>query len=96
MARRFTPVLTRVLSWALLLALAFAPVTSRAADPDAGQDLKLERVVMLMRHGIRPPTKAAVTPPGITAGALASMRCAVRAPDGARRRGHTNPGTLRS
>lgn len=27
--------------------------------------LKLERVVQVMRHGIRPPTKATVTPPGI-------------------------------
>lgn len=28
-------------------------------------DLKLERVVMLMRHGVRPPTKAKVTPDGV-------------------------------
>jgi len=42
------------------------------AAPGAGADtpaaapgpLKLEKVVMLMRHGIRPPTKAAVVPPG--------------------------------
>lgn len=27
--------------------------------------LKLERVVMLMRHGVRPPTKAQVVPPGM-------------------------------
>jgi 4-phytase/acid phosphatase len=51
----------------LVLALLFAPSTSRAADPDAAQGLTLERLVMLMRHGIRPPTKAAVTPPGIAA-----------------------------
>lgn len=67
MASRFTPVLARALSWAFVLALAFAPSTSRAANPDAGEGLKLERVVMLMRHGIRPPTKATVTPPGIAA-----------------------------
>lgn len=32
------------------------------APGDAG--LKLQRVVMLMRHGVRPPTKPAVGPPG--------------------------------
>jgi len=53
-------------AWASVLALAFAPSASRAADP-AAEGLKLERVVMLMRHGIRPPTKATVTPPGIAA-----------------------------
>ena len=63
----FTPALKRPLGWALALALAFAPWPSRAADSDAAQGLKLERVVMLMRHGIRPPTKATVTPPGIAA-----------------------------
>ena len=67
MGSRFTPVLARALSLAFVLALACAPSTSRAANPDAGEGLKLERVVMLMRHGIRPPTKATVTPPGIAA-----------------------------
>jgi 4-phytase/acid phosphatase len=66
MASRFTPVLARTLAWASVLALALAPSASRAADP-AAEGLKLERVVMLMRHGIRPPTKATVTPPGIAA-----------------------------
>jgi len=48
---------------------AFAAVTllAGAAPVAAEPALKLERVVMLMRHGVRPPTKAAVTPPGTTA-----------------------------
>ena len=66
MASRFMPILARTLAWASVLALAFAPSASRAVDP-AAEGLKLERVVMLMRHGIRPPTKATVTPPGIAA-----------------------------
>ena len=40
---------------------------SGAAEPDAAAGLALERVVLLMRHGIRPPTRATVTPPGIAA-----------------------------
>jgi 4-phytase/acid phosphatase len=42
-------------------------VPSGAAEPDAAAGLALERVVLLMRHGIRPPTRATVTPPGIAA-----------------------------
>jgi len=38
-------------------ALAFAPL------PAAGSELTLERVVMLMRHGIRPPTQLQPIPP---------------------------------
>jgi 4-phytase/acid phosphatase len=38
-------------------ALAFAPM------PAAGSELKIERVVMLMRHGIRPPTQLQPIPP---------------------------------
>lgn len=34
------------------------------ATVPASSELKLERVVMLMRHGVRPPTRAPVTPPG--------------------------------
>jgi len=37
--------------------------TAAATAADDGE-LKLERVVMLMRHGVRPPTKEQVTPPG--------------------------------
>jgi 4-phytase/acid phosphatase len=36
--------------------------TASQAAPDS--DLKLQRVVMLMRHGVRPPTKPQVTPDG--------------------------------
>jgi len=61
------PALRRALAAAVVLALGLGPAFTRAAEPDASADLKLERVVLLMRHGIRPPTKATVTPPGITA-----------------------------
>jgi 4-phytase/acid phosphatase len=53
--------------WIVALALWLAPSIAPAAEPDAEPGLKLERVVLLMRHGIRPPTKATVTPPGIAA-----------------------------
>jgi 4-phytase/acid phosphatase len=45
---------------ALLLASAIA--APAAAKPAAPGPLRLERVVMLMRHGIRPPTKAQPVP----------------------------------
>lgn len=46
-------------------ALAAALPFSVQADTAKGQDgLKLERVVMLMRHGVRSPTQAKVTPDG--------------------------------
>ncbi len=57
----------RALGWLLALVLALAPVPARAVEPDAAAGLTLERVVLLMRHGIRPPTKATVTPLGIAA-----------------------------
>ena len=46
---------------AALLAAPFAP-GGAAAQEAAPAPLKLERVVMLMRHGIRPPTKPAPVP----------------------------------
>ena len=49
----------RLPAWLLLICMALAPVA------EAAPALKLERVVVLMRHGIRPPTKATVTPPGV-------------------------------
>jgi 4-phytase/acid phosphatase len=51
--------LQRVLSVAVVLVAVAAGFAAEAAD------LKLERAVVFMRHGIRPPTKATVTPPGI-------------------------------
>lgn len=39
------------------------PLATSAAEP-AASELRLERVVMLMRHGVRPPTKPQVTPKG--------------------------------
>ncbi|NIJ38791.1 4-phytase/acid phosphatase [Sphingopyxis panaciterrae] len=52
-----------LLSTALLAACAAPAPGTDVAAPAPGP-LKLEKVVMLMRHGIRPPTKAAVVPPG--------------------------------
>lgn len=57
----------------LLLAVAMAgcakPDAQAQAQPQATAaapaDLKLQRVVMLMRHGVRPPTKEKVTPDGV-------------------------------
>lgn len=42
-----------------------AAVDTQAVVP---AELKLERVVMLMRHGVRPPTKPKVTPDGVADG----------------------------
>ena len=39
-------------------------IAASAAPAAASSTLKLERVVMLMRHGVRPPTKPQVTPAG--------------------------------
>ncbi|WP_374391911.1 histidine-type phosphatase [Sphingopyxis sp.] len=52
---------------AALLAACAAPAPGADASPAAPGSLKLEKVVMLMRHGVRPPTKAAVVPPGYSA-----------------------------
>ena len=46
------------------LGLALAVASVLAAVPAAAAAPKLERVVLLMRHSVRPPTKAEVTPPG--------------------------------
>lgn len=52
---------------AALLALS-GPATAQAASTGGlTEGLKLERVAMMMRHGIRPPTKAVATPAGTTA-----------------------------
>ncbi len=51
-------------------AMLIAPGMALAAPAASGgptSDLKLERVVMLMRHSVRPPTKAPATPEGTTA-----------------------------
>ncbi len=49
----------------LAAAILAAPLsTAQAADPADG--LKLSRVVMVMRHSVRPPTKAQATPQGTT------------------------------
>ena len=61
------PALRRALGCALALVLGVGPAPARSTEPDVTGVLKLERMVLLMRHGIRPPTKATVTPLGITA-----------------------------
>jgi 4-phytase/acid phosphatase len=42
-----------------------APPTPQSTASTANAPLRLERVVMLMRHGVRTPTKAKVTPDGV-------------------------------
>ena len=49
----------------LMAAVIAAPAMAHAADATDG--LKLERMVMVMRHSVRPPTKAQATPAGTTA-----------------------------
>jgi len=49
--------------WLLLAASCAGRADEPAAPPDALEP-RLERVVMLMRHGVRPPTKAPVSPEG--------------------------------
>lgn len=51
---------------ALMAAAMIAGLSASATAASAG-DLKLERMVMVMRHSVRPPTKAQATPPGTTA-----------------------------
>ncbi|WP_297510810.1 histidine-type phosphatase [uncultured Caulobacter sp.] len=52
---------------ALLAAVMMAAPLSTAKAADAADGLTLQRVVMVMRHSVRPPTKAQATPPGTTA-----------------------------
>lgn len=54
------------------LALAVAALGGAAPAPNAPAGLKVDRVVLLMRHGIRPPTKAQPMPHGVTAEAWPS------------------------
>lgn len=51
---------------ALVLTALIALLGSPVATPVAAGTAKLERVVMLMRHGIRPPTKAEPVPAGFS------------------------------
>ncbi|WP_010183695.1 histidine-type phosphatase [Sphingomonas sp. PAMC 26605] len=58
---------------ATALALLLATMANGAAAADsASAGLKLDRVVLLMRHGIRPPTKAQPMPQGVAADAWPS------------------------
>ncbi|MDF0488498.1 histidine-type phosphatase [Sphingomonas sp. H39-1-10] len=50
---------------ALILAIALAGLGTSAA-PAKTPALKLERVVLMMRHGVRPPTKAPAMPVSVT------------------------------
>lgn len=62
MVRGFAVV--RALLGAAWLIAAAVPAFSHAASPAKGAGLNVERVVMLMRHGVRPPTKAQPMPVG--------------------------------
>jgi 4-phytase / acid phosphatase len=57
---------------ATALALLLATTANSAAPEAPAADLKLDRVVLLMRHGIRPPTKAQPMPQGVAADAWPS------------------------
>jgi 4-phytase / acid phosphatase len=59
----------RILAWAMNAIIAALCLTACVSDRPAtsapaadGDGLRLKRVVMLMRHGVRPPTKAKVAP----------------------------------
>ena len=52
---------------AMIAAPLMANAASAASDGGPTGDLKLERMVMVMRHSVRPPTKAPSTPEGTTA-----------------------------
>ncbi|RYG13147.1 MAG: histidine-type phosphatase [Burkholderiales bacterium] len=64
---RFAPLRYLVPALVGLVATACASSAQDAGSTAGlpGQQLKLERVVMLMRHGVRPPTKAQVVPDGM-------------------------------
>ncbi len=66
MTLRF-PALSGAASLAIALsACSTTPPAITKAAPTVPEP-RLERVVMLMRHGVRPPTKPMVTPPGVAA-----------------------------
>lgn len=64
MARLRNALMTAAMAVVPLLAAGAAQAAS-TGGPTEG--LKLERVVMMMRHSVRPPTKAPATPEGTTA-----------------------------
>lgn len=64
--KRFLPLGGLLAATVAAAVAACAGPASRAPSPGAeGEALRLERVVMLMRHGVRPPTKARFAPDGI-------------------------------
>ena len=52
---------------AMIAAPMIAGTANAASNGGPTGDLKLERMVMLMRHSVRPPTKSPATPEGTTA-----------------------------
>lgn len=54
-----------VIAAAMAAAACATVAPAPSASAPAGSSLKLERVIMLMRHGVRPPTRAIVAPPGV-------------------------------
>lgn len=57
--------LRHLIALCVLLAVAACATAAPSASVPASGELKLERVVMLMRHGVRPPTRAVVAPEGV-------------------------------
>lgn len=53
----------------LAIALAALGACATAQQQEPAGAMRLERVVMLMRHGVRPPTRPEVTPVGVAADA---------------------------
>ncbi|MFT4055515.1 MAG: hypothetical protein QM681_13495 [Novosphingobium sp.] len=62
----FKHIIPAVLLLGLPLAMTAADARSPVTRLAAKSDLQLEHVVMLMRHGIRPPTSANPAPAGYT------------------------------
>lgn len=57
--------ITGFLTAATLAAIAALSGSCASTSTPSAQSYRIEREVMLMRHGIRPPTRAVVTPPGV-------------------------------
>lgn len=55
-----------LVGWLVMTAAVLA-VTALAPQAHAAESWKLQRVVVVMRHGVRPPTKEKVVPEGFTA-----------------------------
>ena len=54
-------------TWALALFMIAGTAAASAPQPTSAPALRVERVAWLMRHGVRPPTKAVPMPAGVAA-----------------------------